>query len=114
MDHSVLIQELQFLSVHKPTIRWISCFLSGPVQRVRLDGIYSNTISARGGIPQGTRLAPLLFAILVNNLSREWRNRLNCVDDTSVFEIIPRLSLSSIVSYSWPTQQFRKCYNWVK
>ena len=113
MDHSVLVQEWQLLSVHKPTIRWISCFLSGPVQRVRLDGIYSNTISARGGIPQGTRLAPLLFAILVNNL-RERRNRLNCVDDTSVFEIIPRLSLSSIVSYSWPTQQFRKCYNWVK
>ena len=56
--------------------------------------IYSNTISARGGIPQGTRLAPLLFAILVNNLSAEWRNRLKYVDDTSVFEIIPRLSLS--------------------
>ena len=72
------------------------------------------TISARGGIPQGTRLAPLVFAILVNNLSREWRNRLKYVDDTSVFEIIPRLSLSLIVSYGWPTQQFRKGYNWVK
>ena len=114
MDHSVLVQELQLLSVHKPTIRWISCFLSGRVQRVRLDGIYSNTISGRGGIPQGTRLAPLQFAILVNNLSREWHNRLKYVDDTSVFEIIPRLSLSLIVSYGWPTQQFRKCYNWLK
>lgn len=90
MDHSVLVQELQLLSVHKPTIRWISCFLSGPVQRVHLDGIYSNTISGRGGIPQGTRLAPLLFAILVNNLSREWRNRLKYVDATSAFEIIHR------------------------
>ena len=92
MDHSVLVQELQLLSVHKPTIRWISCFLSGRVQRVRLDRIYSNTISARGGIPQGTRLAPLVFAILGNSLSREWHNRLKYVDDTSVFEIIPRVS----------------------
>lgn len=93
-DHSVLVQELQLLGVHEGTIHWISCFLSGWAQRVRLDGICSNTISPRGGIPQGTRLAPLLFAILVNNLCREWRNRLKYVDDTSVFEIIPRLSPS--------------------
>ena len=59
-----------------------------------MDRIYSYTISPRGGIPQGTRLAPLLFAMLVNNLCREWRNRLKYVDDTSGFEIIPWLSPS--------------------
>ena len=47
---------------------------------VRLDRIYSNAISLRGGIPQGTRWAPLLFAIPVNNLCREWLNRLKYVD----------------------------------
>ena len=40
-------------------------------------------------------MAPILFAILINNLCREWRNRLNIkYVDTSVFEIIPRLSPS--------------------
>ena len=94
VDHSILFQELQLLGVHEATSCWISSFLSSWVQRVRLDGIYSNTISPHGGIPQGMRLEPLLFAILVNNLCREWHNRLKYVDDTSVFEIIPRLSPS--------------------
>ena len=70
VDHSALVQELQLLGVHEATIRWISSFLSGRVQEVRLHGIYYNTISPRGEIPQGTRLAPLLFAILVNNLCK--------------------------------------------
>ena len=46
--------------------------------------------AGNGGIPQGTKLAPLLFAILVNNLCRDWRYRIKYVDDTSVFESIPR------------------------
>ena len=48
----------------------------------------------RGGIPQGTKLAPLLFAILVNRLCQDWPNRIKYVDDTSVFEIISRCSPS--------------------
>ena len=62
--------------------------------RVRVEGIYSNRISPRGGIPQGTKLALLLFAILINNLCKGWCNWLKCVDDSSVFEIIPRCSPS--------------------
>ena len=89
VDHSMLVQELQFLGVNEASIRWISSFLSGRAQQFLLDGI-----SPRGGIPQGTRLAPLLFAILVNNLCREWHNRLIYIDDTSVFEVIPGLSPS--------------------
>ena len=94
VDHSIQVQELQLLCVQEATICWISSFLSGRVQRVCLDGISFHTISPRGGIPQGTRLVPLLFAILVKNLCREWHNRLQYVDDTSVFKIFPRLSPS--------------------
>ena len=43
-------------------------------------------------VMEGLTLAPLLFAILVNNLCRDWRYRIKYVDDTSVFESIPRCS----------------------
>lgn len=43
-----------------------------------------------GGLPQGTKLGPLLFEILVNNLLKNWPGRSKFVDDTTTFEIIPR------------------------
>ena len=46
------------------------------------------------GIPQGTKLAPLLFAVLVNNLARHWKIRAKYVDNLLVGEIIPRCSIS--------------------
>ena len=43
-----------------------------------------------GGLLQGTKLGPLLFAVLVNNLLKNWHGRIKFVDDTTAFEIIPR------------------------
>ena len=71
-------------------IRWIGLFLTDCSQRVRIGQVYSHPVTPNGGIPQGTKLAPLLFAILVNNLCRDWRYRIKYVDDTLVFESIPR------------------------
>ena len=83
--------------MHEATIRWIGSFLTDRSQRVRIGQVYSHPVTPNGGIPQGTKLAPLLFAILVNNLCRDWRYRIKYVDDTSVFESIPRCLPSYLV-----------------
>ena len=83
VDHNVLLEELQVLNVHPSIIRWIGASLSERSQRVRVGKSLSPPVSLHGGIPRGTKLAPLLFAILVNRL-----------DDTTVFEAIPRCSPS--------------------
>ena len=82
VDHNILIQEMELLGVHEATIRWIGSFLTDRSQRVRIGQVYSHPVTPNGGIPQGTKLAPLLFAILVNNLCRDWRYRIKYVDDT--------------------------------
>ena len=47
-----------------------------------------------GGILQGTKIGPLLFAVMVNDLVSSWSPRAKFVDDLSVVEIVPRNSPS--------------------
>ena len=39
-------------------------------------------------LPQGTKLGPLLFAIIVNQLLNNWHSHIKFVDDSTAFEII--------------------------
>jgi hypothetical protein len=61
---------------------------------VRIENSYSSWKKTNGGLPQGTKLGPLLFAVLVNSLLKDWRGRVKFVDDTTALEIIPRSSPS--------------------
>ena len=63
-------------------------------QAVRIGNSLSDWKSPRGGIPQGTKLGVILFAVMTNNLLREWHLRLKFVDDTTALEILPRNGLS--------------------
>lgn len=56
-------------------------FLTGRSQQVKIASALSISVIPRGGIPQGTRLAPLLFAVLVNNLVKELKTRVKYVDE---------------------------------
>ena len=93
-DHHSLLAELRALDIHPVIIRWICAFLSNLPQRVKIGSSLSPPVCPNGGIPQGTKLAPMLFAILVNRLVAQWPTRLKYVDDTTVFEVVPRCSTS--------------------
>ena len=64
------------------------------MQCAQIQSSCSSWKKLNGGLPQGTKLGPLLFAILVNNLLKNWSGRIKFVDDTTAFEIIPRGSPS--------------------
>lgn len=90
VDHNILVGKLHTLGVKPTAINWIIDFLRDRKQRVKLNGVYSDWLSVPAGVPQGTRLGPWLFLVLINNLKLPdglfamWK----FADDTTVPEIV--------------------------
>jgi len=76
-------------------VRWLTSFLCERQQRVKICDIFSDWVTLRGGMPQGTWLGPLIFIILIDDL-RPGLLTHKYVDDTTVTEIIEKDSVSEI------------------
>lgn len=70
-------------------MRWVAAFLQGRCQHVQLANVSSASKSLNGGIPQGTKLSPILFAVMVDDLVHSWGPRIKYVDDLTILEVIP-------------------------
>ena len=73
-------------------MRWIAAFLTNRNQRVRVGEALSPPIWLNGGTLQRTKLAPLLFCILVNRMTSNCTNRVKYVDYARDMEFVLRLS----------------------
>ena len=96
IDHNILLHKLSGFDVHNALLRWVAAFLEGRTQFISLMDATSTARVLNGGIPQGTKLGPLLFAIMVNDLVSSWVPRAKYVDDLTVLEVVPRNSPSML------------------
>ena len=96
VDQNVVINELENLQVQPVLVRWIKAFLTNQEQCVKIDSMTPPvSMDARQWLlPKGTRFGPLLFAIFINLLLKDWIGRLKFVNDTTALEIVPRCSPS--------------------
>ena len=51
--------------------------MQGRAQVTRVDASVSAPLCLNGGIPQDTKLGPMLFAVMVNDLVQSWAPALN-------------------------------------
>ena len=75
VEHNVLLSELNNLDVDPHVVRWIAAFLTNRTQRVRIENSLSPPIGLNGWTKQGTKLAPLLFCIVVNGMAAKCKIR---------------------------------------
>ena len=97
VDHNVVIKKLIDLEAHAYIVKWVADFLTDRTQRVRYRGNLSEITTLKGGVPQGTKLGPILFLVLVNDaLSTSNLKHLKYVDDITIVESRPRDAVSEV------------------
>jgi hypothetical protein len=87
------------MEIHPVLLNWIANFLTDRQQRTRVGQFFSEWKFLNAGVPQGTKLGPLLFLIMINDLAVA-DETVEFVDDTSLWEIIQNNSPSQLPTSS--------------
>ena len=128
VDHGVLLNKLKTFGICGKLGEWLHSFLTNRRHQVRIPGGVSKSDNVLSGVPQGTVLGPVLFLVLISDISNNVDSNITSfADDTKVFATINNPSdcddLQSDLDniYSWSSAVLLLCcdvipeteYEWI-
>ena len=111
-DHNIILSKLHHIGIRGKIHSWISDFLKNRQQCVVIEGQRSKVERTTSGVPQGSVLGPLLFLILMYDITHGINEAIisSFADDTKLWrgitgineEVLLQNSANTI--YTWATQ----------
>ena len=91
IDHNLVVNKILDLSIPSGVAHWVIDFITNRMQRLKLSSdCYSEWGPVPSGVPQGTKLGPWLFLLMINDLRVPGVSTWKYVDDTTVAEVVAR------------------------
>jgi hypothetical protein len=111
IDRRILIKKLEKLKFDDNAIKWLLSFLSGRTQKTKIGNKFSSDINIDIGVPQGSKLANILFLIYINDIVSldDEANFVLYADDTSV-TVVAENVLDAIIKMN---QVLTKIEDWL-
>ena len=69
VDKTLALNKLLNMNVRRDILPRIGSYLSGRKQRVRVNGATSDWYDVACGVPQGTKVGPVVFLVMVNSVA---------------------------------------------
>ena len=95
IDHSILINKLEYYGIKGSHLRLLHSYLSNRKQYTEINNTKSNILSITTGVPRGSIIGPLLFIIYSNDLAQAsdmFNNFSMYADDTTLTSTISTFS----------------------